>query len=211
MRRRLIAIFIVVVLMASFIPMPAAQGLARENEPLLRQETLQPLGTQFEIDGILSWTPESDPDARYNRSNVPLAQRAQGHVVNPFPNPNARMVLSGDAYPIGGTMSHSYGTDGAWRRYALNFWQYVDVYNFWGGPINIPTPELMDMAHRNGVPVVGTVFFENRPVGGSERRMYYNQPQIRITPMATSFGKLQSSTALTAGSLTLNQQAQTPQ
>jgi len=175
MRRRLIAIFIVVVLMASFIPMPAAQGLARENEPLLKQETLQPLGTQFEIDGILSWTPESDPDARYNRSNVPLAERAQGFVVNPYANPNARMVLSGDAYPIGGTMSHSYGTDGAWRRYALNFWQYVDVYNFWGGPVNIPTPELMDMAHRNGVPVVGTVFFENRPVQGSERRIYYNQ------------------------------------
>ena len=175
MKRKLTAIFVVAVLMLGIIPMPVAQGLARENEPLLRQETLQPLGTQFDIDGILSWTPESDPDARYNRSNVPLAQRAQGYVVNPFANPNARMVLSGDAYPIGGTMSHSYGTDGAWRRYALNFWQYVDVYNFWGGPVNIPTPELMDMAARNGVPVVGTVFFENRPVQGSERRMYFNQ------------------------------------
>ena len=176
MKRKIIACAIAAVLLLSIIPpVPQAQALARENEPLARQETLQPLGTQFEIDDILSWTPESNPDSRFNRSNVPLAQRRQGYVVNPFANPNARMVLSGDAYPIGGTLTHSYGTDGAWRRYALNFWQYVDVYNFWGGPINIPTPELMDMAARNGVPVVGTVFFENRPVQGSERRMYFNQ------------------------------------
>ncbi|MCL2425222.1 MAG: hypothetical protein FWD05_02680 [Oscillospiraceae bacterium] len=181
MRKRIISFVLIAVLMlgivplASFVGTPPAQALARENEPLTQHESLQPLGTQFDFDDILSWTPESNPDSRFNRSNVPLAQRRQGHVVNPFANPNARMVLSGDAYPIGGTMSHSYGTDGAWRRYALNFWQYVDVYNFWGGPINLPTPELMDMAARNGVPVVGTVFFENRPVQGSERRMYYNQ------------------------------------
>jgi len=175
-RKKIVAIVLVALMVLTILPpLQRAEAQARENEPLRQLESLQPLGTQFEIDDILSWTPESNPDSRFNRSNVPLAERRQGHVVNPFANPNARMVLSGDAYPIGGTMSHSYGTEGAWRRYALNFWQYVDVYNFWGGPINIPTPELMDMAARNGVPVVGTVFFENRPVQGSERRMYYNQ------------------------------------
>jgi len=136
---------------------------------------LQPMGTQFHYDDILNWTPESDVDARYNISHVPLQKRRTGHVVNQYANPNAKMILVADSYPIGGDYTYSYGTEGEWRRYAVTFWQYIDVFNFWGGPINIPTPEIVDAAHKNGVPVVGTVFFENRNIPNEQRRIYYNQ------------------------------------
>ena len=153
-----------------------AASLQRGNDAFLSMESLQPLGTQFNIAEILEWTPEGNPDSRFNRSRVPLAPRRTGYVLNPFANPDAMMVFSGDAYPIGGTATHSYGTIGDWQRYAVNFWQYIGIYNFWGGPINIPTPELIDAARRNGVPVVGTVFFENRAeASGPQRQMYYNQ------------------------------------
>lgn len=170
---RLVSLVIAVALIFSVINFTKAATTG--NVRFDQQTSLQPMGTQFNYDDILSWTPESDVDARYNKANVPLAQRRTGYVVNQYANPNAKMVLSGDAYPIGGGSTFSYGTEGEWRRYALNFWQYVDIYNFWGGPINIPTPELVDMAHKNGVPVVGTVFFENRNVANSERRIYYNR------------------------------------
>lgn len=163
-----------VFVLATLPPLPAL-ALQRGNDAFLELETLQPLGTQFEIREILEWTPEGNPDSRFNRSRVPRAPRRTGYVLNPFANPDALMVFSGDAYPIGGTASHSYGTVGAWRRYAVNFWQYIDIYNFWGGPVNIPTPELIDAAHRNGVPVVGTVFFANENIVGQQRAMYFNQ------------------------------------
>lgn len=39
----------------------------------------------------------------------------------------------------------------------------MDIFNFWGGsssegPIAIPSPEIIDAAHRNGVPATGTIF-----------------------------------------------------
>src|SRR5262249_14874248 len=55
--------------------------------------------------------------------------------------------------------------------YAVNYWQYIDLLVFWGGSageglILAPNPTIIDAAHRNGVPVVGNIFFPPNAFGG---------------------------------------------
>lgn len=65
-------------------PVQAALGywpepLPISNEYYLHNETLQPYGAAFQIDELKNWTPDNDPDARYNRSAVPLAKGGWDH------------------------------------------------------------------------------------------------------------------------------------
>ena len=55
--------------------------------------------------------------------------------------------------------------------YAFNYWQYVDQLVFWGGSageglILAPGSDVIDSGHRNGVPVLGTIFFPPSVFGG---------------------------------------------
>lgn len=43
------------------------------------------------------------------------------------------------------------------KYYAFDYWQYLDSMVFWEGLV--PTPDVIDAGHRNGVPVYGTLFF----------------------------------------------------
>ncbi|WMT41753.1 hypothetical protein RE628_04490 [Paenibacillus sp. D2_2] len=137
------------------------QPLPISNEYYLQNETLQPYGAAFQIDELKNWSPDNDPDARYNRSAVPLAKRWMGPSVNPNASRDARII------PLSGTsarasQSPSQGGDGAYT-YAMTSYQYIDNNNYWGGssaegPIAIPTPEHIDSSHRNGVKATGTIF-----------------------------------------------------
>lgn len=53
----------------------------------------------------------------------------------------------------------------------FSYWQYVDELVYWGGSsgegiIVPPSPDVTDMGHTNGVPVLGTVFFPQNVSGG---------------------------------------------
>lgn len=55
--------------------------------------------------------------------------------------------------------------------YTFSYWQYVDVLVFWGGSageglILAPSPDAIDAAHRNGVPILGTIFLPPVAYGG---------------------------------------------
>ena len=55
--------------------------------------------------------------------------------------------------------------------YAFSHWQYVDTLVYWGGSagegiIVLPSADFVDSAHKNGVKVVGTVFFPPEAYGG---------------------------------------------
>ncbi len=119
-----------------------------------------------------------DPDALFARGNVALAERVP---VDPRlkANPNARtdearvMVLATSGYSASDTAAHSLGTAAA---YGFSFWQYIDSYVFWGGSagegnILTPHPGVIDAAHRNGVPVYGTIFFPPNEFGGEMSRV----------------------------------------
>lgn len=132
------------------------------NEPLADNESLQPLPQGFQVDTILKWTPESDPDARYARASIPLQKkRVTGPLVNSLANEEAKLMVctlsssNHDNTPVQGSE--------AFDSYAFGYWQYVDSMVYWAGSEEgifvVPTPDIIDSAHKNGVPVTATLGF----------------------------------------------------
>ena len=120
---------------------------------------------------ILSWSPSTDPDAPYNRSGIPLKNKYVDSVtvVNPNARVNEAKVNPLSAFaptsdnPSQGSLNINY--------YTFSYWQYTDLLVFWGGSageglILAPNPTIIDAAHRNGVKVLGNVFFPPIAYGG---------------------------------------------
>lgn len=131
------------------------------NQFYYENETLQPYGSCFLIDELKNWSPDNDPDARYNRGAIELRDRWMGPSVNPNASRDAKIMPLAMSNARA-SEAPSQGGDGDFV-YAFNNFQYVDIFNFWGGssaegPIAIPSPEVIDSAHRNGVPATGTIF-----------------------------------------------------
>ncbi|WMJ22166.1 discoidin domain-containing protein [Paludicola sp. MB14-C6] len=151
----------VVSMMTCFIPSVSAATVPPSrtilNENYAKKKSLQPLGNFLQVDELKNWSPEKDPDSRYNRSSIPLKNRYTGPLVNPNASTDAKVLA------LCNSTSESQGVDTV-NSYAFNYYQYLDTFNFWGGTkgkgvISIPTPERIDAAHKNGVKVTGTVFF----------------------------------------------------
>ncbi|MGW5424686.1 endo-beta-N-acetylglucosaminidase [Streptomyces sp. NPDC003943] len=131
----------------------------------------QPYASYWYPNTILNWDPATDPDARFNRSRVPLQPR----VADPALKANAgaragegKVVSLVSFAPTSGNPSQGSPDP---RYYAFGHWQYVDTLVFWGGSageglILAPNPTVIDAAHRNGVKVYGTVFFPPAAYGG---------------------------------------------
>ena len=136
-------------------------GSAAMNEAYEERKSLMPVGPSFNIDTLLEWTPECDPDARYNRASVPLAERAGGFVVNPKANPAAKLMLCS----LANSEHDRTGAQGTenFLSWSFNYWQYTDSFVYWAGSeeglVVCPTGEFTDAAHTNGVPVVATLGF----------------------------------------------------
>ena len=165
--RRLLSLVLAIVMVLGMLPTGLAvssgdDGTPEMNEAYENRETLVPIGASFNVDTLLEWTPESDPDAAYSRASIPLAQRAEGNIhVNDLANPEAKLMLC--ATP---TSDHdSAGAQGsdAFFTYAFNYWQYTDSFIYWSGSeegiVCCPTGEYIDAAHTNGVPIVATLGF----------------------------------------------------
>lgn len=122
--------------------------------------------------GLADWRPEDDEDLPFNRATVPLAPR-----FTPVPaNPTARdgqariSALAAFGHTAGNPAQGGPGAD----HYAFTHWAYLDELVFWGGSaaeglILAPTAPVVDAAHRNGVPVLGTVFLPPVAHGGQLR------------------------------------------
>ncbi|MER7751990.1 discoidin domain-containing protein [Kitasatospora sp. NPDC097643] len=131
----------------------------------------QPYASYWYPSTILNWDPATDPDARFNRSRVPLQPRTSDPALKA--NPNARTgegkIVS--LVSFGPTSNNPSQGSADPNYYAFGYWQYVDKLVFWGGSageglILAPNPTVIDAAHRNGVKVYGTVFFPPAAYGG---------------------------------------------
>lgn len=71
------------------------------NEYYYENQTLQPYGSCFQIDELKNWSPDNDPDARYNRGAIPLRERWMGPSVNPLASRDAKIMplAMGNARP----------------------------------------------------------------------------------------------------------------
>ncbi len=119
---------------------------------------------RFSMDTVLKWTPESDPDAFYARSTVPLRTgRFYGPQINPNATPGAKFQHCAFLTMNGGAQGHN-----SFQNYAFTHWQYLDSMVGWAedagkGILVCPTADAIDMAHRNGVAVTAGLFFPYGP------------------------------------------------
>ena len=132
------------------------------NEAYADGTSLMPIGPAFTVDTLLSWEPTNDPDSDYSRSVVPLADRYTGFTVNDYANPDAKLMVCS----LANSKHNATNAQGqeSFSSYAFNYWQYATSFVYWSGSkrgqVVVPTGEFTDAAHTNGVPVMGTIFFD---------------------------------------------------
>lgn len=121
---------------------------------------------------LLEWDFSKDPNAKYNVSTVPLAKRVDKKElakVNETQDENMKVVaLSIMNSSTSGNVPYGSNTFDA---NVFSYWQYIDELVYWGGSsgegiIVPPSPDVIDAAHKNGVPVLGTIFFPQTAHGG---------------------------------------------
>ncbi|NUT09120.1 MAG: glycoside hydrolase, partial [Nonomuraea sp.] len=118
----------------------------------------QPYASYWYPDTILSWDPATDPDARFNRSRVPLRPRIQDPALKANANARAGEGRIASLVSFGPTSNNPSQGSPDPSYYAFGHWQYVDTLVFWGGSageglILAPNATVIDAAHRNGVKV----------------------------------------------------------
>ncbi|WP_405016077.1 discoidin domain-containing protein [Kitasatospora sp. NBC_00070] len=131
----------------------------------------QPFASYWYPNSILNWDPATDPDARFNRSRVPLRPRVSDPTLKANANARAGEGKIASLVSFGPTSNNPSQGSADPNYYAFGYWQYVDKLVFWGGSageglILAPNPTVIDAAHRNGVKVYGTVFFPPTAYGG---------------------------------------------
>ena len=132
----------------------------------------QPYGGCWHPEDIKDWSPETDPNAKFNRARVPLAER--------FREPELMKATATQWYE--GQITNAtilFNTCSAcpsqgannFLGYQPTYWQYMDKLVYWAGSasegIIIPPPApSIDAAHQAGVKVLGQLFFPPGAYGG---------------------------------------------
>ena len=135
---------------------PKATAEKVADLPTNEEKQLRPKEVKFDTwEDLLKWEPGKRVDDDMNRASVPLASRFQGKQINEQANPEAKIqALSNmnskakDHASVGGE---------EFKAYAFDYWQYLDSMVFWEGLV--PSADVIDAAHRNGVPIYGTIFY----------------------------------------------------
>ena len=140
---------------------PAEEANKTEKEvqpdvPKNTEKTLKPKEIKFNSwDELLKWEPGAREDDAINRGSVALASRRTGHLVNEKASKEAKVQALSNTNSK--AKDHASVGGEEFKAYAFDYWQYLDSMVFWEGLV--PTPDVIDAGHRNGVPVYGTLFF----------------------------------------------------
>ena len=134
----------------------------------------QPYGGCWHPDYVRNWSPDTDPNAKFNRSKIPLAKRFKEPTLM---KANKNQYYEGqvcNATILFPTCSSS-PSQGAnnFLGYQPTYWQYMDKLVYWAGSasegIIIPPPAgSIDAAHQSGVKVLGQIFFPPAYYGGKQ-------------------------------------------
>lgn len=134
------------------------------NEDYANQKSLQPIAPAFSVESLLEWSPDTDPDSALNRASVPLNEkRFKGHQINPLAHPEVGITAASITTTDHDTSSTVGSND--FNVYAFDHWQLLTSYIYWPGAENkegifaLPSPDIVDAAHRNGVPVYASLGF----------------------------------------------------
>jgi len=118
---------------------------------------------------LADWNPDNDPHLIFYRPTIPLASRSQAGPQN-SPGWSAFYSFSTDAYPMLMTIGSNeasvppHGDDNQ-RPRNYTYWHHTERFIAFGGywkvgGIQVPSPGWIRAAHQNGVPIMGTIFFD---------------------------------------------------
>lgn len=132
----------------------------------------QPYTGCWHPDDITNWSPQTDKDAKFNRSRVPLAKRFKEPKLmkaNKNQYYEGQVCNSTILFPMC-SQSPSQGANN-FVGYQPTYWQYMDKLVYWAGSasegIICPPPAgSIDAAHQSGVKVLGQIFFPPAAFGG---------------------------------------------
>ena len=166
------SILLTLVIVMSNFPVKAQENLttieANQEIPTIEE---RPYASHFFVKDFLEWEFDKDPDAIHNVSTVSLNSRIQGEKVNDYQSLDGRVA----SLAIVNKNTSGTPSQGSTKKEIYNFtnWQYIDVLVAWAGSagegiIVPPSSDITDIAHRNGVPVLGTVFFPPIAYGGKD-------------------------------------------
>lgn len=144
---------------------------AENKVPEMKMDN-QPQSSYWFPEQLLKWKADKDPDLKYNISQVPLAKRADRdelQAVNKTQNKDTN-IMSISIMNSSTSGNAPRGTNTADVN-TFSYWQYVDTLVYWGGSsgeglIVPPSPDVVDEGHKNGVKVIGTIFFPQNTSGG---------------------------------------------
>ncbi|MCG8384074.1 MAG: hypothetical protein MJA30_00910 [Cytophagales bacterium] len=132
----------------------------------------QPYSSYWFVDELLKWHKDTDPHAKFNVSHTPLAGRFidAATQIDPALSTEPSITSLVASHPTSNHPSQGFQTV---QQYAFPYWQYIDYFVQWGGSAGegiIVTPAVpwIDAAHRNGVKILGTVFFPPVVYGGKK-------------------------------------------
>lgn len=133
----------------------------------------QPYGGCWHPQHIINWSPETDPDAKFNRSTVPLKPRFYDDGIKANSNQfyDGKVAACLTMNPMA-SQTPSQGANN-FIGYNPTYWQYMDLLIWWGGSAGegvlvLPSAPVVDIAHLNGVKVLANIFFPPKVFGGQD-------------------------------------------
>lgn len=152
-----------------FSAVPTNSFAILESDIATQEKTGQPFSSYWYPNELLKWSPKTDKDAKFNVGSVPLKERTDGKSLKDSQSDDAKVISLAIANKTTSS-TPSQGKD-TFDGYNFSYWQYIDTLVAWGGSsgeglIVNPSADLIDAAHTNGVPVLGTVFFPPLEYGG---------------------------------------------
>lgn len=133
----------------------------------------QPYAGCYHPEDLKNWVPGENPNDVFNRGTIALQPRFVDETIKANPNASFSNAMVAPDLTLTKDCSKGYaqGRNTFDEMYIFNYWQYVDMVIWWGGSAGegvfvCPTASAIDAAHKNGVKILGNIFFAPGAFGG---------------------------------------------